>query len=476
MYFSGSKGSDAMWQFLLSVLMVLWLNCSVSADDFNKGMIAAQNGDYETAMRLWTPLAERGDVAAQNNIGLMYENGEGVPQDHYTAVKWYTLAAEQGFVTSQFKLASKYILGQGVQQSDTTAFKWCKLAAEQGLAIAQYNLGAMYGNGRGTQKNQKMKIIWYTRAAEQGYLDAQFDLGVIYSEGIDVPQDFEVALRWYKLAAEQNYLFAQYNLGLLYATGKGVEQNYGTALEWYARSAELGHDRSQFNLGLMYANGEGVSQNYTEAIKWYGLAADQGLPDAQHNLGLLYFEGKGVSKNIDTARKWMTLSANQGFVESSSILERMNPVDTRLMVQNLLVATFSFIMFGLPLGGIIPAILGVIFGQNETVNSSKIAIKFDKFTYFSKITKVYAVILISALLGRYLPMAGIQLGGDSKILLQTLGVTVPVICMGWVSNYAAKRLADMGFKKALALGCIVPILGHAFVFYLALTVRQNENR
>ena len=41
-------------------------------------------------------LAEGGDKIDQFNLGIMYENGEGVPQDYKEAVKWYTKAAEQG--------------------------------------------------------------------------------------------------------------------------------------------------------------------------------------------------------------------------------------------------------------------------------------------------------------------------------------------------------------------------------------------
>jgi hypothetical protein len=58
--------------------------------DFQKGLTAAQSGDFATALREWKPLAEQGDSAAQRNLGLMYDNGQGVPQDYKTAVKWYS--------------------------------------------------------------------------------------------------------------------------------------------------------------------------------------------------------------------------------------------------------------------------------------------------------------------------------------------------------------------------------------------------
>ena len=63
------------------------------SQDFQKGLAAYDSGDYATALREWTPLAEQGHAGAQNNLGLMYYNGEGVPQDDKTAVKWYRLAA-----------------------------------------------------------------------------------------------------------------------------------------------------------------------------------------------------------------------------------------------------------------------------------------------------------------------------------------------------------------------------------------------
>jgi TPR repeat protein len=40
--------------------------------------------------------ALQGHANAQNNLGAMYENGEGVPKSREEALKWYKLAAGQG--------------------------------------------------------------------------------------------------------------------------------------------------------------------------------------------------------------------------------------------------------------------------------------------------------------------------------------------------------------------------------------------
>ena len=130
---------------LLSVLLLTLLvgNLAFSAD-FQKGLDAAQKGDFATALKEWKLTAEQGYVSAQSNLGRMYEKGRGVLQDYKTAVKWWKLAAEQGFASAQFNLGFMYGKGQGVPQNYKTAVKWYTLAAEQGLAGAQSNLGVMY--------------------------------------------------------------------------------------------------------------------------------------------------------------------------------------------------------------------------------------------------------------------------------------------------------------------------------------------
>ena len=58
---------------LCLTLAVLLFSAGVSwSADFQKGLAAAQSGDYATALRELTPLAEQGDADAQSNLGVMY--------------------------------------------------------------------------------------------------------------------------------------------------------------------------------------------------------------------------------------------------------------------------------------------------------------------------------------------------------------------------------------------------------------------
>ena len=100
--------------------------------DYEKGLDAAQSGDFATALREWKPLAEQGDASAQFNLGLMYYDGEGVPQNYKTAVKWYSLAAEQGDAHAQFNLGLMYYDGKGVLQDYVYAHMWFNVVAFNG--------------------------------------------------------------------------------------------------------------------------------------------------------------------------------------------------------------------------------------------------------------------------------------------------------------------------------------------------------
>ena len=69
---------------------------AAAAGPFEDGIAALQRSDFAAAIRLLRPLAEKRNADAQFNMGWMYANGKGVPQDINEAVVWYQKAAEQG--------------------------------------------------------------------------------------------------------------------------------------------------------------------------------------------------------------------------------------------------------------------------------------------------------------------------------------------------------------------------------------------
>ena len=126
--------------FLLALTFLFLFSGSVYGGDFQDAMDAANKGDFKTAYKLFLPLAEQGNAAAQSKLGILYQKGLGVQQDDKEAVKWFRLAAEQGSAEAQYFLGGMYSHGKGVPKDLKEEVKWTRLAAEQGNADAQYNL------------------------------------------------------------------------------------------------------------------------------------------------------------------------------------------------------------------------------------------------------------------------------------------------------------------------------------------------
>jgi len=133
----------------LAVVAALLFSAGSAWADWDDGFAAVERGDYATAIQEWRPLAEQGDADAQTLIGMMYNEGLGVPKNDAEAVKWYRKAAEQGVAQAQSNLGFMYFNGEGVPENAAEAVKWYRKAAEQGDADAQYNVVIMYYDGRG---------------------------------------------------------------------------------------------------------------------------------------------------------------------------------------------------------------------------------------------------------------------------------------------------------------------------------------
>ena len=91
----------------------------------------------------WRQQAEQGDAEAQCNLALMYDFGNGVPEDDVEAVKWYRKGAEQGDAKAQFNLAVMYDNGNGVPEDNVFAYMWWNQAAAQGTEEAKRNKGIL---------------------------------------------------------------------------------------------------------------------------------------------------------------------------------------------------------------------------------------------------------------------------------------------------------------------------------------------
>ncbi|MCL2296237.1 MAG: sel1 repeat family protein [Methanomassiliicoccaceae archaeon] len=182
--------------------------------------------------------AEKGDSRAQYDIGVVYQEGRGVPQNYEEAAKWFRRSAEQDDFAAFCIRVLLYDVGLEKSDDHEEIAKRFREAAEAGL-----------GPEFSSEPPGRTSIRWLKLSAEHGNVGSQRNLGFAYQEGMDgVPQDYEESAKWIRLAAENGDTMAQSNLSFLYKNGLGVPLDYEEAAKWYALAEqELKAQKDIFN-------------------------------------------------------------------------------------------------------------------------------------------------------------------------------------------------------------------------------------
>ncbi len=95
------------------------------------GVAAFNRGEYATAFREFRPLAEQGTAEAQFNLGRVYGEGLGVPQDYAEAHMWYNLAAsrlppgeDRDKATKNRDIVAKRMTPAQISEAEKLAREW----------------------------------------------------------------------------------------------------------------------------------------------------------------------------------------------------------------------------------------------------------------------------------------------------------------------------------------------------------------
>ena len=157
-------------RFVIAVVAMLGVTgiAGEAAAGFSEAMAAYRVADYRKAYEEFLPLAEGGMAAAQYKLGLMYENGRGVPKDLAMAETWYSRAAEQGYSSAAYNLGFVYYSHNDI--SGTT--QWWSRAAQDGDEQAMFSLGFIFAEGDRAPRDPVQAHMWYDLAAAHGSADA----------------------------------------------------------------------------------------------------------------------------------------------------------------------------------------------------------------------------------------------------------------------------------------------------------------
>lgn len=208
-----------------------------------------ENQDYAGARDIWAPLAEQGSATAQRYLGILYENGLGVPRDFARAIQLYRQAADQDDADAELRLGEAYLMafdmGVDFPHVPEKGIALMEKAAGHGDPRHMNVVGQFLEGGRwGVPKDDKRAVEYYKKAAALGDSSAEFRLGLAYEIGRGVEQNSEVSNRWYEKAAQDDLAAAQagdrlaqisvarsYELGMPF-----FKRDEEAALAWYKKA------------------------------------------------------------------------------------------------------------------------------------------------------------------------------------------------------------------------------------------------
>lgn len=215
---------------------------------------------YASARRIWEALDQRNFGEAAFNLGILHEDGLGVPRDIERALGYYRRGALLGSPKAMFRLGLMFWLGApGVAIERTEGRRYLSMAAAAGDSEAQRYLAL-----ENSDIDAHDPVLRADRALAAGRLDEYVEI--------------------LKAAADTGHGRAQTRLAWSYEAGRGVERNLVLAAKWFSAAAQGGDGEAMYALAVMHGTGAGQVKNAELAEQWLQRSAAVGYPAALADL------------------------------------------------------------------------------------------------------------------------------------------------------------------------------------------------
>jgi uncharacterized protein len=189
---------------------------------------------YRMSALQWQKLlarAERGDPEAEWEVADRYGDGCKSPggevvvkRSRRKAAHWFRRAAEHGLAPAQNTLGVLLSNGDGVRKNVDEALSWMRKAFRAGDACAAHNIAITYRQ----IGDLTTAVKWFRKSVNVGDKDALIQLGIHYYWGKGVKKSPRAAVRCFRMATKAKNISesgrddAFFLLGLAYFEGRGV--------------------------------------------------------------------------------------------------------------------------------------------------------------------------------------------------------------------------------------------------------------
>lgn len=350
------------------VLSVAGLMPAAAMADLYSASQAYEQKDYARSFQLYRELAELGQMEAQQNLAVMYVNGEGVPRDNIAGYAWAVIARENGggeamqeiiaqldphmtesarkkvaAITSQFGSAAleEWLMPkifEGANYTDRTPCRMSKqapntyppVAVQRGIQGNAYMEFTVMPDGRA----RNPRVVY---AVPSGVFEESARRMIMRSEfmpstqkGVPVPcttgvmvmyvikgrdksdyTDLSAFVKKTQKAAEAGDPRSQMLYGLFVSGLPQFRKPRSDAMPYFVKAAQAGIPSAQFLVGYSSMLGWGCECNEPKGMVWLHKAASADQSDAQVLLANYILRGEPGPEETGKVLTWLERAAKQ---------------------------------------------------------------------------------------------------------------------------------------------------------------------
>ena len=219
------------------IFLVISINSiSLAWADLQDGIDAYADQNFDKAIKVLTPLANKGDSQAQFYLGLTYSFRNTDFYDTELGDEWLEKSAHQGNIDAQFKLGDKSAMRANISINNFfddadehifNAINWLTKASNQGDIPSSHLLADLYSRS-------PIFLQQYTNHCSIAEKITFYSEVPSYYLGLP-PLNFSKARELYQIAALDGYPLSQYFLARIYQFGIGGQPDANEAKKWYSR-------------------------------------------------------------------------------------------------------------------------------------------------------------------------------------------------------------------------------------------------
>lgn len=298
--------------------------------------------DYTLALKYYQIASDDNHAWATNNLGLLYQDGLGVPRNEDKAYEYFQTAARQNNPWAYINLADMDFGGYRVPGGAAKGIAWLEEGAKNNCTLCLIEEAAIYHSGSyGIHADSDKTVALLNKAAALGDPEATLIIAELHIVGDGVPQSSRTSFKLLKTLSDngdahatnllgelssddkiRNYLFANALGGTRQMPADLTEafpQDTSKAIRYWERASQQGSCQSWINLSSVYDRGIGVNTDNRAAADDVERAVrcDPANGFYLWKLAMRFYDAKGVDRDCQTAEKILTQSLDHGYADAA---------------------------------------------------------------------------------------------------------------------------------------------------------------